>query len=333
LRYFNQDQIIAGARSALKPTLLITMALTILVAVVIYGLFSIEGAASGFGKIFLRFVGGVGCLLSALFGLTALAYQVNEDLSGKPIPNTLKAMRFAWTRIKPLLLIPAWAVGGLLLLVLAEMLLFSISKIPALGLVWLALILLPLVLLNTVVAVALLLALFNIAARVAISEPDAKSLRETLWQLLRKRLPELLIYNLGGVLVTFFVAALVLSPLYLGWVITDGLAGYVASGEWKALKEASGFWGGIAYLVDQVMNGALIAVVGTVPGVVITHMTLLVHKELDDSPDVAKKGAGKAGVAAKKPAARRSASAKTSVAGKSSGGAGKKRTAAKPAKE
>jgi len=302
LRYFNLDQIVAGARSALKPALLITMAITIVVAIVIYGIFSMGGGTPGAGAIFLRFIGGVGCLLWSLFGLTALARQVHLDLQGQPVPGVRQAMCFAWSRIKPLLLLPAWATGGLLALLLAELFILVLARIPGLGLIWLALAGVPLLLLNTVVAMALLLALFNIAARVAISEADPTALRDVLWRLLRQRLPELLIYNLGGVLATALVAALVLSPLWLGLQVTWGLAHIVAGPQVTALEAASGFWGGLAHLVALIIFGALLAAIASVPGIVITHMTLLVHLELDE-PSPARAGAGKKTPATRKPRA------------------------------
>jgi len=303
MRYFNQDQIMAGARSALKPSLIITMAGTIIIAVVIYGVFSMSGA-SGVGDIFLRFIGGVGCLLWTLFGLTALARQVHVGMQGQAIPNTKQAMCFAWSRIQSLLLLPAWAVGGLLALLLAELLILALAKIPGVGLVWLALAGVPLLLLNTVVAMALLLALFNIAARVAISEADASALRDILWRLLRQRLPELLIYNLGGVLATLFVAALVLSPIWLGLEITWGLSHIVAGPQVAAVQAASGFWGGIAHLVALIILGSLLAAIASIPGIVITHMTLLVHLELDE-PKAKKAATGRKRAAARKTPVRK----------------------------
>jgi len=307
MRYFNQDQIMAGARSALKPSLIITMAGTIIIAVVIYGVFSMSGA-SGVGDIFLRFIGGVGCLLWTLFGLTALARQVHVGMQGQPIPNTKQAMCFAWSRIQSLLLLPAWAVGGLLALLLTELLILALAKIPGLGLVWLALAGVPLLLLNTVVAMALLLALFNIAARVAISEANASALRDILWRLLRQRLPELLIYNLGGVLATLFVAGLVLSPVWLGLQITWGLSHIVAGPQVEAIQASSGFWGGIAHLVALIVFGGLFAAIVSIPGIVITHMTLLVHMELDE-PEAKKAATGrKRATTTRKAPARKTAS-------------------------
>jgi hypothetical protein len=44
--------------------------------------------------------------------------------------------------------------------------------------------------------------------------------------------------------------------------------------------ESTGFWGGIAHLIGLVMLGLLLAAVVSVPSVVITQMTLLVHMEL-----------------------------------------------------
>jgi len=272
----------AGAHSALKPAFIITMAGSIIIAVFIYGVFSM-GDTSGASEIFLRFIGGVGCLLWMLFGLTALARQVYVGIQGQAIPNTKQAMCFAWSRVRSLLLLPAWAVSGLLALLLAELFILMLARIPGLGLVWLALAGVPLLLLNTVVAMALLLALFNIAARVAVSpQADANVLRDILWRLLRQRLPELLIYNLGGVLATLFVAALVLSPLWLGLQITWSLGHSVAGPQMAAVQAASGFWGGIAHLIALLVFGGLLAAIASIPGIVITHMTLLVHMELDE---------------------------------------------------
>jgi len=319
LRYYNQDQIIAAARSSLRPRMLITMAATMLGFVVIYGLFSMDVGTKGFGAILLRFIGGVGSLLWALFGLTALAHQVHCSVQGKDIPNPIQAACFAWARAKSLMLLPAWGAGLLLALVLAEMLVLALANIPGLGLIWLALLAVPLLLLNTVVAIALVLALFNIAARVAISDADANALKDVLWRLLRQRLPELLIYNLGGVLATCLVAVVVLSPLWLGAQITFGLVGYAAGDAMLAVQDAAGFWGGIAHLIGLIMLGALLAAIASVPGIVITHMTLSVQMELDAAEQVEKK-------AARKPARRRAPAARGSSAtprGKKAGTPGK----------
>ncbi|MDQ7011414.1 MAG: hypothetical protein Q9M29_06290 [Mariprofundaceae bacterium] len=318
LRYYNQDQIIAAARSSLRPRMLITMAATILGFVVIYGLFSMDIGTKGFGAILLRFIGGVGSLLWALFGLTALAHQVHCSVQGADIPNPIQAACFAWARAKSLMLLPAWGAGLLLALVVAEMLVLALANIPGLGLIWLALVSVPLLLLNTVVAIALVLALFNIAARVAISDADTNALKDVLWRLLRQRLPELLIYNLGGVLATCLVAVVVLSPLWLGAKITFGLVGYAAGDAMLAVQDAAGFWGGIAHLIGLIMLGALLAAIASVPGIVITHMTLSVQMELDASEQVEKKAARKP---ARKPARRR-----TSAAASASATTGRKKT-------
>lgn len=320
LRYYNQDQIIAAARSSLRPRMLITMAATILGFVVIYGLFSMDIGTKGFGAILLRFIGGVGSLLWALFGLTALAHQVHCSVQGADIPNPIQAACFAWARAKSLMLLPAWGAGLLLALVLAEMLVLALANIPGLGLIWLALVAVPLLLLNTVVAIALVLALFNIAARVAISDADTNALKDVLWRLLRQRLPELLIYNLGGVLATCLVAVVVLSPLWLGAQITFGLVGYAAGDAMLAVQDAAGFWGGIAHLIGLIMLGALLAAIASVPGIVITHMTLSVQMELDASEQVEKK-------AARKPRRRASAAKSASATtGRKKAGAGRKQT-------
>lgn len=296
-----------GVRRSLKPSLIITMAGTIIIAVIIYGIFSM-GSPSGASKIVLHFIGGISCLLWTLFGLTALARQLHVDMQGQSIPNTRQAMCFAWSRVRSLLLLPAWAVAGLLVLLLAELLVLLLARVPGLGLVWLALAGVPLLLLNTVVAVGLLLALFNIAARVAISPADAGTLRDILWRLLRQRLPELLIYNLGGVLATLFVAVLVLSPLWLGIRITQGLSHIVAGSQMAAVQAASGFWGGIAYLVALVVFGGSLAAIASIPGIVITHMTLLIHMKLDE-PKAGKTTTGrKRATASRKIPARKTAS-------------------------
>lgn len=278
-RYLQSDNWLDAARTALKPGLLLTMVVTILGTVVIYGLFSM-GGSKGFGDILLRFIGGVGSLVWLLLGLTTVAHQLHAQVQGEPVANSVEAFRFAWSRVSSLITIPAWGAAVLLLLLLAEMLLLSLANVPALGLIWLALIGVPLLLLNTVVAVALVLAIFNIAARVAIADTDVETLKDTLWDLLRRKLPELLIYNLGGVLVTAVAAVIVLSPLWLGAQITYGLVDYAAHDAMAHTIGAVGFWGGIAHLVALVMLGLLLAAVVSVPGVVITYMTLLVHMEL-----------------------------------------------------
>jgi len=280
-RYFQPDQWLGAARNALKPRILSTMALSVLSAVVIYGVLRGNGELT-FGAILASFIGGMGALFSLLFGLTALAHQLHCQMRDGFIPNTIEACRFAWGKAQSILMLPAWGAGVLLALILAEMVVLSLANIPALGVLWLALVGVPLLLLNTVVVVALMLALFNIAARVAIAETDTVSLKNDLWRLLRERLPELLIYNLGGVLVTLFVAALLLSPLCLGAQVTLVLVDYTAQEPLMRAYESIGFWGSIAHLIGLVMSGLLLAAVVSVPGVVITQMTLLVHMGLTE---------------------------------------------------
>jgi len=295
-RYLQSDNWLDAARSALKPGLLITMSLTILGAIVFYGLFSM-GGSEGFGDILLRFIGGIGALLWLLLGLTALAHQLHAQVQGAPMCNSIEAFRFAWGRGRSLVTIPAWGAGVLLALLLVEMLLLALANIPALGLIWLSLISVPLLLLNTVVAVALVLAIFNIAARVAISEADVDTLKDALWDMLRRKLPELLVYNLGGVLATVIAAVIVLSPLWLGAQITFGIIDYAAHDAMTHTIDATGFWGGIAHLVGLVMLGLLLAAVISVPGVVITYMTLLVHMELqaEEGEEASRQAAAEAG--------------------------------------
>lgn len=278
-QYFQPDQWLSAARNALNPRILSTMALSVLSAVVIYGVLRIDGDLT-LVSIFSHFIGSVGALLSLLFGLTALAHQLQCQINGAFVPSTIEASRFAWGRAQSILMLPVWGAGLLLALILAEMLALSIANIPGLGLVWLALIGVPLLLLNSVVAIALVLALFNMAARVAIADTDATTLKNDLWRLLKEKLPELLIYNLGGVLVAVFMALLVLSPLWLGAEVTLALVDYTAHESLMRAYDATGFWGGIAHLVGLVMFGLLLAAVASVPGVVITQMTLLVHLEL-----------------------------------------------------
>ncbi len=281
-RYYQPEQWISAARNAIKPRLLSTMALSVLTAVVIYGLFRTNGD-SALTTILSHFVGGMGALFALLFGLTALAYQLQCQINGVFVPNTIEASRFAWGRAQSILMLPIWGAGTLLALILAEIVLLSLANIPALGMIWLALLGVPLLLLNTVVAIALMLALFNIAARVAIADADASTLKNDLWHLLKEKLPELLIYNLGGVLVTMFVATLLLSPLWLGAQVTLALVDYTASEPFVRLSNATGFWGAIAHLIGLVMLGLLLAAVVSVPSIVITQMTLLVHLELVES--------------------------------------------------
>ena len=295
LQYFNQDQILAAARSALRPRLLTTMAATILGAVVIYGLFGIGVNGHSFVSILLHFIGGILAMLWVLFGLTATAHQIHAQLKGEEMPNPKQAACFAWGRAQSILMLPAWGVGLLAALLIVEMMAIALGKIPGLGLIWLAIIAVPLLLLNTVVAVTLLLALFNIAARVAISSDDAATIRDNLWTLLRERLPELLLYNLGGVLATGLIAAVVLSPLWLGYLVTQDLIGFEAPEAIIAVLSSSGFWGSIAHIVVLVMIGALSAAVASVPGIVITHLTLSIHMELDSPAEAAARtGATKA---------------------------------------
>jgi len=279
-RYVQIEQWWMAIQNALKPRLLLTMSLSILGAVVLFGLFCIGGKYDDFAGILTYFVGVVASLLWFLFGLTALAHQLHQDMLSEPIPNSIEAFRFAWGRTQALLMLPAWGAGLLLVLLLGEMLVLSLANIPGLGLIWLTFLLIPLLLLNTVVAVALILALFNIATRVALTQDNVERLKSDLWDLVKQRLPMLLIYNLGGVLVTVIAAVVILSPLWLGAQITLNLMDYTAHEALNRIIDSVGFWGSIAHLLGLIMLGLLLAAIVSVPGVVITHMTLLVQHEL-----------------------------------------------------
>ncbi len=267
-------------QQSLKPKLLLTMSISILGAVVIFGLLFIPSEHHTFSGILTSFIGVLGSLFWFLFGLTAVAHQLHQDLQSEPMPNSVEAFRFAWGKTRALMLLPAWGTALLLVLLLGEMLLLSLANIPALGLIWLSLLAVPILLLNSIVAVALLLALFNIAARVVLAGEDVQHLKEDLWHLIKQRLPTLLLYNLGGVLVSCIIAVVVLSPLWLGAQVTLSLVDYTASEAFLRIVDAIGFWGSIAHLLALIMLGLLLAAVASVPCIVITHMTLLVHQEL-----------------------------------------------------
>jgi len=267
-------------QNALKPKLLLTMSISVLGAVLIFGLLYIPSEHDTFTGILTSFIGVLGSLLWFLFGLTALAHQLYQGMQSEPMSNSVEAFRFAWGKTRTLMLLPAWGAALLLALLLGEMLVLSLANIPALGLIWLSLLAVPLLLLNSIVAVALLLALFNIAARVVLTENNAQQLKDQLWFLIKQRLPTLLLYNLGGVLVSCIIAIVVLSPLWLGAQITLGLVGYTANEAFLRIIDAIGFWGSIAHLLALIMFGLLLAAIASVPGIVITHMTLLVHQEL-----------------------------------------------------
>lgn len=270
---------------ALKPKLLLSMSISILGAVVIFGLLFIPNEHDTFTGILTSFIGVLGSLLWFLFGLTAVAHQLHQALLSESMPNSVEAFRFAWGKARALMLLPAWGAALLLALLLAEMLLLSLANIPALGLLWLSLLAVPLLLLNSIVAIALLLALFNIAARVVLAGDDIEHLKEDLWHLIKQRLPTLLLYNLGGVLVSCIIAIVVLSPLWLGAQVTLSLVDYTAHEAFLRIVDAIGFWGSIAHLLALIMLGLLLAAIASVPCIVITHMTLLVHQELMTDTD------------------------------------------------
>ncbi|MDX8406863.1 MAG: hypothetical protein R8L58_00600, partial [Mariprofundaceae bacterium] len=137
LKFFNPDQVVAAARSSLRPRLLITMAATILGAVVLFGVFHVDG--SDFSSVFLHFIGSVAALIWMLFGLTATAHQIHKSQLGEDIPNPREAACFAWGRASSLIMLPVWGAGLLLALLLAETLVLALSNIPGLGLILLAL--------------------------------------------------------------------------------------------------------------------------------------------------------------------------------------------------
>lgn len=280
LSHLKSSTLIHVTKSALKFEILLTATLAILGSVVLFGLFGLGGDDS-FVSILGDFLAVSLSSLWLMLGFVALAHQINVGIiAEEEMPFSTQAYAFAWQRIKAIILLPAWGVAGLLMILLGEILLLSLANIPGLGTVWLAFIMIPLLVFNTLLVILLILSVFNIAAYVAVSESTMSEMRHELWALIKQKFVELLVYNLGGLLLTLVIAALVLSPLWLGAQATLILSGYAAGDAWASLIGAEGFWGGIAYFVGLVMSGLLVAVIGTIPITIITHITLLVHLEL-----------------------------------------------------
>jgi len=275
--YINYDLIIAAARDAIRLRLIVTTALTLTGGVMIAGLCNIGGHQ----PLLLQIIGLVLNMLWLLFGLTALAHQVHAIMQDEHVPTMRAALRFARQRLRAIVMLPIWIAGAFLLLIGSELLLLWLANLPGLGLVWLALITVPLVLLNTVVVMAMLLVLFNLAARMAMSDVCAEDVRFRLWQLLQQRLPEMLIYNLGGVLVTLIVMALIFSPVWVGGQMTLELMAFSAPGQLQQVLHPAGFWSGMAYMIGLMLCGLLVAAIASIPCIVITHVTVAIHRALD----------------------------------------------------
>ncbi len=275
--YINYDLIIAAARDAIRPKLIVTMALVLTGSVMIAGLCNLGGHQ----PLPLQIAGLLLNMLWLLFGLTALAHQVHAIMQHEHVPTMRVALRFARQRLRAIVMLPVWVAGAFLLLTVAELLLLWLARLPGPGLVWLAVITVPLVLLNTVVVLAMLLVLFNLAARVAISDDCAGDVPLKLWQLLQQRLPEMLIYNLGGVLVTAIVVLLIFSPIWLGGQMTLELIGVAAPEQLHQVLHPAGFWSGMAYMVGLMLCGLLVAAIAGIPCIVITHVTVALHRALD----------------------------------------------------
>lgn len=279
-KYLETSALTHVIKSALKPDFLWTTVVTIVGAVVLFGLFGLGGDDS-FYSLLSDFISVSSSGLWLMLGLVALAHQLSSNMSDEDVlPGTTEAYVFAWHRLKAIVLLPVWGVGILLVILLLEVVLLSLANIPGLGTVWLALLIVPLLIFNTLVAILLMLSVFNIAAFVAVSESTVSTMRGELWLLMKSKFKALVVYNLGGILITLVLAALVLSPLWLGAQATLTLTGYAASEPWQYLIDATGFWGSIAHFIGLIMGGLLLAAIGAVPIVVITHITLLVHMEL-----------------------------------------------------
>jgi len=279
LRYLEVSTLSFVARSAMRPELLLTTVSAIVGAVVLYGIFGLGGDDS-FASILGDFLAVSFSFLWLMLGLVALAHQINVRMSqSELLPNTIEAYGFAMRRIQSLLLLPAWAVGSLLVIMLLEIMILSLANIPGLGTIWLALIALPLLIFNTGLAILLMMSVFNIAAYVTVFKSNLGSMRQELWQIIKSNYMDLAVYNLGGVLLTVILAALVLSPIWLGAQVSSAVIDYAAAEPWVALLNADGFWASIAHLIGLLMGGLVLAVVCAVPFVIITHITLLVHKD------------------------------------------------------
>lgn len=181
-------------------------------------------------------------------------------------------------------MLPVWVLAALLGCIISELLLLWLAKLPGLGLVWLAIIVIPLMLLNTLLVAFAILVWFNLAATIATAEPQesADALRRKITRALRERLTELLIYNIGGVFIAAIATMIILLPLSLGIQATYQLAEMAAPGLLHAILEPSGFWAGMAYMITLLLGGVLAGSITGIPLIIIVHITLAIHRSLGE---------------------------------------------------
>lgn len=277
LRFLEVSTLSFVARSALRPELLLTTAAAILGAVVLYGMFGFGGDGS-WSSMLGGFVAITLSLLWLMLGMVAVAHQIHARMSHQdPMPNTWDGFRFAIQRVRSLIVLPAWGVGLFLAVMVAEVVVVWLANIPGIGIIWLALLSLPLLIFNTGVAIILMLSVFSIAAYVTVFDSELGQMRGQLRQIMKNNLLDLAVYNLGGVLLTLILAALVLSPLWLGAQLSLSMIDFAAADAWLKLLQADGFWGSLAHFIALIMLGLLLAAVCAIPLVIITHITLLVY--------------------------------------------------------
>ncbi|RMG91212.1 MAG: hypothetical protein D6703_05660 [Zetaproteobacteria bacterium] len=272
------DLILAAARDAVRPRLLQVAIVTLI------GVLFISAWLSHADAIPSLTVGGVLLACWLLFGLTALAFQLESlAVEGQPLPAG-RAFRLAASRLRSIIMLPVWVLAALLGCIISELLLLWLAKLPGLGLVWLAIIVIPLMLLNTLLVAFAILVWFNLAATIATAEPQesADALRRKITRALRERLTELLIYNIGGVFIAAIATMIILLPLSLGIQATYQLAEMAAPGLLHAILEPSGFWAGMAYMITLLLGGVLAGSITGIPLIIIVHITLAIHRSLGE---------------------------------------------------
>lgn len=211
---------------------------------------------SGGGLLLINCSLGIALGLAGLFyAFLAILYQHRQAAAGDLAPWQ-DAYGYAWGHFRRNARLLLWVIGAVLVVLFCQGLLLFLARIPGLGILWLGIVIPPLVIFNSVLLPAVLLALAFLAVQVTAGDSDAKASVDALMEALRHR-RNLFAYGMGVLLLAFVMILILAIPVWVGWSLTmvygEAFAGQVL----EDFFSFQGFWGHLAGMAHD----ALIALI------------------------------------------------------------------------
>lgn len=255
-------------------------ALTVLLSLLVFGLFASSGLAP------VAFIGFLGGLAVLFYGLNAVGIMLMDDCRLGQVPSLRSAVRRALTSSHRVLAVALIALGGMLALVALVALLLVLCKIPLLGPLLFAAVL-PL---STVLLGAAALALFYVyvplTACAIWTGASVMQAVSVLLTVVRRRLLTVILQEFVLTLIVVVVSFVVGAVLMMGLSITASLSAAILGPQALSINPAGLMMGyaGSSHLLAAIVGGTLLAALAAiVPGLILIQGFCRIYLEASDS--------------------------------------------------